>query len=120
VPLWWLWVVQTYTADRVADDRTGYRLLGLLGLLAVGGVATAVPGVPGPGNTLSVGCYLLGRAVPALLYLRHVRHVRRIAVGYTAATVVAALPWLGGYFSTRRGVTSAGRWPFWWSWRRRS
>ena len=111
VPVWWMWVVQTFAADRVDDGSLTHRLLVLGGVVAVAGVAAGAGGVPGEGDVLFVAAYLLGRTVPALLYVRGARgdrSLRRIAATFGSGTAVASALWLLSLL-----VTGPGRYLVW-------
>ncbi|GAA5019865.1 low temperature requirement protein A [Actinopolymorpha pittospori] len=99
VAVWWLWVVQTFAADRLDDDSLPHRVVVLAGAVAVAVLAAAATDVPGHGDTLFVTAYLAGRAIPAVLYLRASArrgHLRRITLSFCTGSLLAAPLWIGG------------------------
>jgi low temperature requirement protein LtrA len=97
VPVWWSWVVYTFYADRFDTDDLGYRLLMLLGMLAIAAMAVTIPDALGAGGAAFVAARLAVRAVPLLLYLRAGRYVplgRRLARVYGTGSALAAVVWL--------------------------
>jgi len=97
VPVFWLWVIYTFYADRYDTDDALQRLITLTGMLALCALATAAVRTPGSGDILFVGSYLAARAAPAALYLRSARRVsaaRPIARNYLIGSLLAAGVWV--------------------------
>src|SRR5579859_1019274 len=101
VPVWWSWVIYTFYADRFDTDDVIYRFMVMLGMLGITAVATTLPRAFSTDAAAFVGCYLLVRVIPFLLYVRAARYVplaRRLASGYGTGSLLAALCWLGALF----------------------
>lgn len=111
VPVWWAWVVYTFYADRFDTDDLAYRLMMMIGMLAVVVMAVNLPDAVGEGDGRFVVAYLVVRVVPLLLYLRVGRYVpigRSIARRYGAGTAIAAALWLASL-----ALPSPARYVFW-------
>lgn len=111
VPVWWAWVIYTFYADRFDTDDLAYRLLMMIGMLAVLVLAVNLPDAVGGGDGRFVVAYLVVRAVPLLLYIRAGRYVpigRSIARRYGAGSAVAAALWLASL-----ALPSPARYVFW-------
>jgi|SRR5581483_3523663 len=97
VPVWWSWVIYIFYADRFDTDDVVYRLAVMVGMLFVAGMAASLRTALHGGADAFVGCYLVVRAVPALLYLRAARYVplaRRLARNFGSGSLAAACLWL--------------------------
>ena len=97
VPVFWLWVVYTFYADRFDADDTPQRVITLAGMLALCALAVSAERTPGTGDTLFVSSYLAARAIPAVLYWRTARHnprARAIARNYTTGSLLSAAVWI--------------------------
>lgn len=75
LPIWWAWAGFTFYATRFDTDDLVYRLLTLLGMFAVAGLASAVPDALHGGQNRFVVAYVAVRVVLLVLYGRAYRHV---------------------------------------------
>lgn len=104
VPLWWMWVIYTYQANRFDPGERGpHRLVALAGMFGMCLVAVALPGVGSHGSDdlTFVAGYLLARAIPAVLYVlagRTEPTALPIARRYATGSAIAAVGWIGGLF----------------------
>ena len=111
VPVWWAWVGYTFYADRFETDDVAYRLLMLVGMLAVGALAVNVPDALGGGGAEFALSYVAVRAVLVALYVRawHAAPAARPLVNlYATAFSLAAAVWLLSAF-----VPEPGRYWLW-------
>ena len=101
-PVWWAWVLYTFYADRFDSDDVAYRLLGMVGMLAIVAMGVAIPGAMtgergAAGDAAFALAYLGARGVSVLLYLRASRYVpiaRRLVRIHGTSFAVAAALWL--------------------------
>jgi len=111
VPVWWAWVGYTNFSDRFGADDAGSRTLMLLGMLAVAGLAVAVPEAFAGASAAFALCYVANRLVLIAMNLRVWRHipeaapnVRALAGGFSVGTAI----WLASLF-----VPEPGRYLLW-------
>ena len=102
VPVWWMWVIYAYQANRFeTEDRGTHRIIALVGMFGMCLVAVGLSGV-GHGAAADrtfVAGYLLARAVPAVLYRLAARTnptARPVFRTYASGSAVSAVLWLGG------------------------
>lgn len=70
-PLWWLWVMFTFYADRFETEETTYRVLMFAGMLGIIGLSLTLGGAFSPvGDTRFIVCSILARLVLSALYAR--------------------------------------------------
>ena len=102
VPVWWIWILFTFYADRFDTDDVVYRLLGMLGMAAIIAMGITLPGAMADGSAARldapfVASYLAARWVTFLLYLRAARipYGRRLVWIHGTTSVISSLIWLG-------------------------
>ena len=94
--VWWSWVSSTLYANRFDHDDVVYRLLKLLSMAAVIGLAASASEATGERFAVFVGCQLVLRASLLLQYrraYRHIEHARPIARLYLVGTGIGAALW---------------------------
>ncbi|HZB20561.1 MAG TPA: low temperature requirement protein A, partial [Blastococcus sp.] len=94
--VWWSWVSSTLYANRFDHDDVVYRLLKLVSMAAVIGLAASATEATGERFGIFVTCQLLLRASLLLQYrraYRHIEHARPIARLYLAGTGAGVLLW---------------------------
>jgi low temperature requirement protein LtrA len=100
VPVWWAWVIYVTYADRFDTDDASYRVIVLLGMLAVLAMAISLPRAFTDNEAAPFAfAYVLVRLVPLGLYIHAGRSLqigRDLAWAYGTATVPAATLWLLG------------------------
>jgi low temperature requirement protein LtrA len=70
IPIGWAWAGFTFYATRFDTDDLVYRLLTLLGMFAVGGLASTVPDALNGGQNSFVVAYVAVRLILLVLYAR--------------------------------------------------
>ena len=102
VPVWWIWILFTFYADRFDTDDVVYRLMGMLGMAAIIAMGITLPGAMAEGSAARldapfVASYLAARWVTFLLYLRAARipYGRRLVWIHGTTSVISTLIWLG-------------------------
>ncbi len=107
VPVWWAWVGYTFYADRFDGDDATHRLTVIAAMLAVVGLAAAVPDAFSEhGSVLFVLSYVAVRGLLILLYARahwHVPEARPLTRRYLAAFTCGAGVWLGSLLAEPPG-----------------
>lgn len=96
-PIWWAWLGYTVYADRFDADDVAFRVLMLAGMLAVAGLAVAVPEAFVGGSLPFALCYIANRLVLIFMYLRVSRSVpeaRRVARFLNGAYAGGTALWL--------------------------
>ena len=101
IPVWWSWTGVTFYSDRFDTDNAGQRMLTLLQMVAIVGLAVGVH--DGLGETAAgfALAYAATRAILILMYVRVGQHVplaRRLAQHYIAGFSLAAGLWLLSVF----------------------
>jgi low temperature requirement protein LtrA len=94
--VWWSWVSSTLYANRFDHDDVVYRLLKLVSMAAVIGLAASATEATGERFGIFVTCQLLLRASLLLQYrraYRHIEHARPIARLYLVGTGIGAALW---------------------------
>jgi low temperature requirement protein LtrA len=94
--VWWSWVSSTLYANRFDHDDVVYRLLKLVSMAAVIGLAASATEATGERFGIFVACQLLLRGSLLLQYRRAYRHVdsaRPIARLYLVGTGIGAALW---------------------------
>jgi low temperature requirement protein LtrA len=76
LPIFWAWAGFTFYATRFDTDDLVYRLLTLLGMFAVAGLASTVPNALHGGQNTFVVAYVCVRAILLVLYARAYRDVQ--------------------------------------------
>jgi low temperature requirement protein LtrA len=102
--VWWSWVSSTLYANRFDHDDVVYRLLKLVSMAAVIGLAASATEATGERFGIFVGCQLLLRASLLLQYrraYRHIEHARPIARLYLMGTGIGAALWTVSLFVPR-------------------
>ena len=95
LPIFWAWAGFTFYATRFDTDDLVYRLLTLLGMFAVAGLASTVPEALHGGQNSFVVAYVCVRAILLLLYARAYRDVeiaRRLS-GWFMVMFSSAIAW---------------------------
>jgi low temperature requirement protein LtrA len=101
IPVWWSWTGVTFYNDRFDTDNTGHRLLTLLQMVAIVGLAVNVHAGLGETSQGFALAYAANRAVLILMYWRVARAIpqaRPLAQHYMAGFSLAALIWLLSVF----------------------
>jgi low temperature requirement protein LtrA len=106
LPIGWAWAGFTFYATRFDTDDLVYRLLTLLGMFAVAGLASTVPHALHGGQNSFVVAYVSVRVILLVLYARVYRDVEvarplagwfmlmfGIAVGDWLISLVVPVPW---------------------------
>ncbi|MGY1802478.1 low temperature requirement protein A [Blastococcus sp. SYSU D00922] len=102
--VWWSWVSSTLYANRFDHDDVVYRLLKLLSMAAVIGLAASATEATGELFAVFVGCQILLRMSLLLQYrraYRHIEHARPIARLYLLGTGIGAALWATSLFVPR-------------------
>jgi low temperature requirement protein LtrA len=88
LPIFWAWTGFTFYATRFDTDDLVYRLLTLLGMFAVAGLASTVPDALHGGQNTFVVAYVCVRAILLVLYARVYRdlEIARPAAGWFLLT----------------------------------
>jgi low temperature requirement protein LtrA len=97
VPVWWAWMGFTFYANRFDTDDVVYRLLLLLAMFGVAGLATTIPSVFDGATRGFPLAYVAVRLVLIALYARASRHVpeaRALVRVFLGAFSIAVLIWL--------------------------
>ena len=97
LPIAWAWAGFTFYATRFDTDDLVYRVLTLLGMFAVAGVASAVPDALHGGQNRFAVTYVLVRVILIALYARAYRAVpaaRSLAAWFMLMFGVAVVCWL--------------------------
>jgi low temperature requirement protein LtrA len=97
VPIGWAWAGFTFYATRFDTDDLVYRLLTLLGMFGVAGLASAVPDALSGGQNRFVVAYVFVRVVLLTLYARaygHVERARPLAGWFMVMFGIAVADWL--------------------------
>jgi low temperature requirement protein LtrA len=106
LPIFWAWAGFTFYATRFDTDDLVYRLLTLLGMFAVAGLASAVPHALNGGQNSFVVAYVCVRTILLVLYVRVYRDVEAaraiagwfilgfgVAVGIWLTSLAVPVPW---------------------------
>jgi low temperature requirement protein LtrA len=113
VPVWWAWVGYTFYADRFESDDLIYRLLVLVAMLAIAGVAVNTVDAFSNSSvsaTLALS-YVVVRVILLLLYARAYRHeprARPLCGRYLVGFSIGAALWL-----TSVAIAPPGRYVLW-------
>jgi low temperature requirement protein LtrA len=97
VPISWAWAGFTFYATRFDTDDLVYRVLTLLGMFAVAGLASTVPEALHGGQNRFVVAYVFVRCILLVLYARAYRHVevaRPLARWFLFMFGIAVCDWL--------------------------
>ena len=99
VPVWWAWVGYTFYADRFETDDLIYRLLVLLAMLAIAGIAlnTSLAFSSLSASRVLAASYVGVRLILLLLYARAYRHeprARPLCGSYLVGFSIGAAFWL--------------------------
>jgi low temperature requirement protein LtrA len=97
LPIGWAWAGFTFYATRFDTDDLVYRLLTLLGMFAVAGLASTVPDALHGGQNSFVVAYVCVRVILLLLYVRVYRDVevaRPVAGWFILMFGIAVVVWL--------------------------
>jgi low temperature requirement protein LtrA len=97
LPIGWAWAGFTFYATRFDTDDLVYRLLTLLGMFAVAGLASTVPHAFHGGQNSFVVAYVAVRAILLVLYARVYRNVevaRPVAGWFIFMFGIAVVDWL--------------------------
>ncbi|WP_063763653.1 low temperature requirement protein A [Actinoplanes subtropicus] len=114
VPVCWAWVGYTFLADRFDNDDVPHRVVMISAMLAVGGLALALPHAFGGGSgpiRFAAG-YVVVRVLLILLYARahlHVETARPLTARYLTGFVLGAAVWLLSIF-VPAGAVRYGLW----------
>jgi low temperature requirement protein LtrA len=103
VPVWWAWVGYTFYADRFETDDLIYRLLVLLAMLAIAGIALNTPLAFSSRSASRVlaASYVAVRLILLVLYARAYRHeprARPLCGSYLVGFSIGAALWLASVF----------------------
>jgi len=103
VPVWWAWVGYTFYADRFETDDLIYRLLVLLAMLAIAGIAlnTSLAFSSLSASRVLAASYVGVRLILLLLYARAYRHeprARPLCGSYLVGFSIGAAFWLASVF----------------------
>ena len=106
LPIFWAWAGFTFYATRFDTDDLAYRLLTLLGMFAVAGLASTVPHALHGGQNSFAVAYVCVRTILLVLYVRVYRDVEvarpvagwfiltfGIAIGCWVASLAVPVPW---------------------------
>ncbi len=97
LPIFWAWAGFTFYATRFDTDDLVYRLLTLLGMFAVAGLASTVPDALHGGQNTFVVAYVCVRAILLVLYARVYRDVevaRPVAGWFIVMFGLGVMGWL--------------------------
>jgi low temperature requirement protein LtrA len=97
LPIGWAWAGFTFYATRFDTDDLVYRLLTLLGMFAVAGLASTVPDALHGGQNTFVVAYVCVRSILLVLYVRVYRDVevaRPVAGWFIFMFGIAVAAWL--------------------------
>ena len=97
LPIFWAWAGFTFYATRFDTDDLVYRLLTLLGMFAVAGLASTVPDALHGGQNTFVVAYVCVRAILLVLYARVYRDVevaRPVAGWFMVMFGLGVMGWL--------------------------
>ncbi|HEY3206193.1 MAG TPA: low temperature requirement protein A [Gaiellaceae bacterium] len=97
LPIGWAWAGFTFYATRFDTDDVVYRLLTLLGMFAIAGLASTVPDALHGGQNSFVVAYVSVRAILLVLYARVYRDVevaRPVAGWFILMFGIAVADWL--------------------------
>ncbi len=97
LPIFWAWAGFTFYATRFDTDDLVYRLLTLLGMFAVAGLASTVPNALHGGQNTFVVAYVCVRAILLVLYARVYRDVemaRPVAGWFMLMFGLGVMGWL--------------------------
>ena len=97
LPIGWAWAGFTFYATRFDTDDLVYRLLTLLGMFAVAGLASTVPDALHGGQNSFVVAYVCVRSILLVLYVRVYRDVeiaRPVAGWFILMFGLAVAAWL--------------------------
>jgi low temperature requirement protein LtrA len=103
VPVWWAWVGYTFYADRFETDDLVYRLLVLLAMLAIAGIAlnTSLAFSSRSASRVLAVSYVAVRLILLTLYARAYRHeprARPLCGSYLVGFSIGAACWLASVF----------------------
>ena len=103
VPVWWAWVGYTFYADRFETDDLFYRLLVLLAMLAIAGIAlnTSLAFSSRSASRVLATSYVAVRLILLALYARAYRHeprARPLCGSYLVGFSIGAACWLASVF----------------------
>ena len=103
VPVWWAWVGYTFYADRFETDDLFYRLLVLLAMLAIAGIAinTSLAFSSRSASRVLAASYVAVRLILLVLYTRAYRHeprARPLCGSYLVGFSIGAAFWLASVF----------------------
>jgi low temperature requirement protein LtrA len=103
VPVWWAWVGYTFYADRFETDDLIYRLLVLLAMLAIAGIAlnTTLAFSSRSASRVLAASYVAVRLILLVLYARAYRHeprARPLCGSYLIGFSIGAAFWLASVF----------------------
>lgn len=103
VPVWWAWVGYTFYADRFETDDLLYRLLVLLAMLAIAGIAlnTSLAFSSRSASRALAASYVAVRLILLVLYARAYRHeprARPLCGSYLVGFSIGAACWLASVF----------------------
>lgn len=103
VPVWWAWVGYTFYADRFETDDLFYRLLVLLAMLAIAGIAlnTSLAFTSRSASRVLAASYAAVRLILLALYARAYRHeprARPLCGSYLIGFSIGAACWLASVF----------------------
>ena len=103
VPVWWAWVGYTFYADRFETDDLIYRLLVLLAMMAIAGIAlnTSLAFSSLSASRVLAASYVGVRLILLLLYARAYRHeprARPLCGSYLVGFSIGAAFWLASVF----------------------
>ncbi len=99
--LWWLWVSNTFYADRYDTDDLVYRLWSAAQMVAVLVIAASLAEGPSASTTMFAVGYASSRLVLLALYYRVYRHVletRSLVRGYLIGFGAASVVWTASIF----------------------
>jgi low temperature requirement protein LtrA len=103
VPVWWAWVGYTFYADRFETDDLLYRLLVLLAMLAIAGIAlnTSLAFSSRSASRVLAASYVAVRLILLVLYARAYRQeprARPLCGSYLVGFSIGAACWLASVF----------------------
>lgn len=113
VPIWWAWVGYTFYADRFESDDLIYRVLVLVAMLAIAGVAVNTVDAFSSSSvsvTLALS-YVVVRLILLVLYARAYRHeprARPLCGRYLVGFSIGAALWLSSV-----AIAPPGRYALW-------
>jgi low temperature requirement protein LtrA len=97
LPIGWAWAGFTFYATRFDTDDLVYRLLTLLGMFAVAGLASTIPDALHGGQNSFVAAYVTVRLILLVLYVRVYRDLeiaRPVAGWFILMFGIAVVAWL--------------------------